>query len=58
MNNQEKIKAAERKKEEGNLLFKSGKYLRAGKKYDKVAQHLISPIFHCLWSDLEILMYF
>ncbi|KAJ6954836.1 70 kDa peptidyl-prolyl isomerase-like isoform X1 [Populus alba x Populus x berolinensis] len=36
MNNQEKIKAAERKKEEGNLLFKSGKYLRAGKKYDKV----------------------
>lgn len=40
MNNQEKIKAAERKKEEGNLLFKSGKYLRAGKKYDKAASYV------------------
>lgn len=27
---------AGRKKEEGNLLFKSGKYQRAAKKYDKV----------------------
>lgn len=26
MNNQEKIEAAGRKKEEGNLLFKNGKY--------------------------------
>ncbi|KAG5251177.1 peptidyl-prolyl isomerase [Salix suchowensis] len=40
MNNQEKIKAAETKKEEGNLLFKSGKYLRAGKKYDKAASYV------------------
>lgn len=38
MNNQEKIDAAGRKKEEGNLLFKNGKYERAGKKYNKVAQ--------------------
>jgi len=32
----ERIEAAGKKKEEGNNLFKSGKYLRAGKKYDKV----------------------
>lgn len=37
MNNQEKIEAAGRKKEEGNLLFKNGKYERAGKKYNKAA---------------------
>lgn len=36
MTSQERIDAAARKKEEGNLLFKDGKYLRAGKKYDKV----------------------
>lgn len=35
MSNHEKIEAAGRKKEEGNILFKSGKYQRAGKKYDK-----------------------
>jgi hypothetical protein len=32
---------AGRKKEEGNLLFKSGKYQRASKKYDKV-NHLFA----------------
>ncbi|KDO81467.1 hypothetical protein CISIN_1g0137551mg, partial [Citrus sinensis] len=37
MNNQGKIEAAGRKKEEGNLLFKNGKYERAGKKYNKAA---------------------
>ncbi|KEH40009.1 FKBP-type peptidyl-prolyl cis-trans isomerase [Medicago truncatula] len=37
LNSNEKIKVAERKKEEGNLLFKSGKYQRAAKKYDKAA---------------------
>lgn len=37
MNNQEKIEAAGRKKEEGNLLLKNGKYQRAGKKYNKAA---------------------
>lgn len=36
LSNHEKIEAAERKKEQGNLLFTSGKYQRAGKKYDKV----------------------
>ncbi|CAK8569432.1 unnamed protein product [Lathyrus sativus] len=37
LNNTEKIEVARRKKEEGNLLFKSGKYQRAAKKYDKAA---------------------
>ena len=41
MNNQEKTEAAGRKKEEGNLLFKNGKYQRAGKKYDKVVNVLL-----------------
>lgn len=36
MNNNERIEAARRKKEEGNVLFKSGKYQRAAKKYNKV----------------------
>lgn len=42
MTSQERLEAAERKKEEGNLLFKDGKYLRAGKKYDKVVLCMIS----------------
>ncbi|XP_044475680.1 70 kDa peptidyl-prolyl isomerase [Mangifera indica] len=37
MTDQEKIEVAGRKKEEGNLLFKEGKYQRARKKYDRVA---------------------
>lgn len=45
LSNQEKIEAAGRKKEEGNLLFKMGKYHRAGKKYEKV-----------IWSALIDLM--
>ncbi|CAN4092175.1 unnamed protein product [Withania somnifera] len=35
MNKQERIQVAQRKKEEGNLLFKNGKYQRAVKKYEK-----------------------
>lgn len=31
-----KIEAAGKKKEEGNALFKVGKYARASKKYEKV----------------------
>lgn len=41
MTSQERLEAAERKKEEGNLLFKDAKYLRAGKKYDKVVLCMI-----------------
>lgn len=36
MNNEEKIEAAGKKKEEGNALFKAGKYARASKRYEKV----------------------
>lgn len=40
LNIQEKIDAAGKKKEEGNILFKSGKYQRAGKKYDKAVDYV------------------
>lgn len=36
MNTEEKIEAAGKKKEEGNALFKAGKYTRASKRYEKV----------------------
>jgi hypothetical protein len=36
MNTTEKIEAALKKKEEGNVLFKAGKYARASKRYEKV----------------------
>ncbi|OAY23052.1 hypothetical protein MANES_18G047900v8 [Manihot esculenta] len=41
MNNQEKIETAHKEKEGGNLLFKSGKYQRAAKKYDKAADYVV-----------------
>lgn len=37
MNTQEKIEAAGKKKEEGNTLFKAGKYARASKRYERVS---------------------
>ncbi|GAB2233225.1 hypothetical protein Droror1_Dr00002444, partial [Drosera rotundifolia] len=40
MNTQEKIKAAETKKEEGNALFKASKYARASKRYEKGAKYI------------------
>ena len=40
MNNEEKIEAAGKKKEEGNALFKLGKYARASKRYEKVHNSL------------------
>ncbi|KAK4800621.1 hypothetical protein SAY86_021108 [Trapa natans] len=40
MNNKERIEAAEQKKEEGNHLFKYGKYQRAAKKYNKAADYV------------------
>lgn len=36
MSTEEKIEAAGKKKEEGNVLFKLGKYERASKRYEKV----------------------
>ncbi|XP_027091538.2 70 kDa peptidyl-prolyl isomerase isoform X1 [Coffea arabica] len=44
MNDQEKIEACKRKKVEGNLLFKNGKYRRAGKKYDKALDFVSGDI--------------
>ncbi|XP_059634219.1 peptidyl-prolyl cis-trans isomerase FKBP62-like isoform X3 [Cornus florida] len=40
MSHQERIEAAQRMKEGGNILFKNGKYQRAGKKYDKAADYV------------------
>lgn len=40
MNTQEKIEAAGKKKEEGNMLFKAGKYLRASKRYEKAVKYI------------------
>nr|ABK24451.1 unknown [Picea sitchensis] len=40
MSTAEKIEAAGKKKEEGNALFKVGKYFRASKKYKKAAKYI------------------
>ncbi|KAL8500968.1 hypothetical protein ACS0TY_020524 [Phlomoides rotata] len=40
MNTTEKIEAAGKKKEEGNALFKAGKYVRASKRYEKAAKYI------------------
>ncbi|CAO2192202.1 unnamed protein product [Urochloa humidicola] len=40
LNNEEKIEAAGKKKEEGNVLFKLGKYARASKRYEKAAKYI------------------
>ncbi|KAK6788316.1 hypothetical protein RDI58_016841 [Solanum bulbocastanum] len=40
MNTTEKIEAAGKKKEEGNALFKAGKYARASKRYEKAAKFI------------------
>ncbi|XP_050292660.1 peptidyl-prolyl cis-trans isomerase FKBP62-like [Quercus robur] len=40
MNTQEKIEAAGKKKEEGNALFKVGKYERASKRYEKAVRFI------------------
>lgn len=37
MSTDEKIEAAGKKKEEGNVLFKAGKYAKASKRYEKVS---------------------
>lgn len=40
LDNPERIEFAQKKKEEGNVLFKSGKYERAEKKYEKAAFYI------------------
>ncbi|XP_059298484.1 peptidyl-prolyl cis-trans isomerase FKBP62-like [Lycium ferocissimum] len=40
MNTQEKIEAAGKKKEQGNVLFKAGKYVRASKRYEKAVSFI------------------
>ncbi|KAF3435918.1 hypothetical protein FNV43_RR23010 [Rhamnella rubrinervis] len=40
MNTEEKIEAAGKKKEEGNVLFKNGKYARASKRYEKAVKYV------------------
>lgn len=40
MSTQEKIEAAGKKKEEGNILFKAGKYVRASKRYEKAVSFI------------------
>ncbi|KAJ1427909.1 Tetratricopeptide-like helical domain superfamily [Sesbania bispinosa] len=40
MNTPEKIEAAGKKKEEGNALFKAGKYARASKRYEKAIKFI------------------
>ncbi|KAE8699558.1 70 kDa peptidyl-prolyl isomerase [Hibiscus syriacus] len=40
MNTTEKIEAAGEKKEEGNVFFKAGKYLKASKRYEKAVKYI------------------
>ncbi|BFG42653.1 hypothetical protein CerSpe_289270 [Prunus speciosa] len=40
MNTEEKIEGAGKKKEEGNALFKAGKYARASKRYEKAVKYI------------------
>ncbi|KAK7395412.1 hypothetical protein VNO78_15970 [Psophocarpus tetragonolobus] len=40
LNTTEKLEAAGKKKEEGNVLFKAGKYARASKRYDKGVKYI------------------
>lgn len=44
MSSLEKINAAEKAKQMGNDLYKMGKFLRAARKYDKVARVAISKL--------------
>ncbi|KAJ7961619.1 Peptidylprolyl isomerase [Quillaja saponaria] len=40
LNTEEKIEAVGKRKEEGNTLFKAGKYARASKKYEKAVKYI------------------
>lgn len=41
MNTEEKITVAGKKKEEGNIWFRAGKYQRASKRYEKVCHDML-----------------
>lgn len=56
MSTEEKIEDAGKKKEEGNVFFKAGKYERASKRYGKVLEEkciclLFHAFLHLLWHD-------
>ncbi|KAG5027537.1 hypothetical protein JHK86_023451 [Glycine max] len=40
LNTEEKLEAAGKKKEEGNVLFKAGKHARASKRYEKAVKYI------------------
>ena len=40
--NAEKIEAAAKKKDEGNVWFKMGKYAKASKRYEKVGYKVLN----------------
>lgn len=56
MNTAEKIEAAAKKKEEGNALFKMGKYMRASKRYEKVLFYVFHQFLVSL-SHIIILIF-
>ncbi|KAI8007128.1 Peptidyl-prolyl cis-trans isomerase FKBP65 [Camellia lanceoleosa] len=55
MNTQEKIKAAGKKKEEGNALFKVGKYAKASKRYEKAAKYIEHDTSCVEMSSIQLL---
>ena len=57
MSTPERIEAANRKKEEGNQLFKIGKYQRAAKKYEKVCQAIFVSILNKIAVELFYLFF-
>jgi hypothetical protein len=57
MNTPEKIEAAGKKKEEGNALFKAGKYARASKRYEKVIKVKCYYFYSISMHLLELICY-
>jgi len=49
LNTPEKIEGAGKKKEEGNALFKVGKYERASKRYEKVSLLVSIAFIYVTW---------
>ncbi|KAJ8619332.1 hypothetical protein MRB53_027861 [Persea americana] len=56
MSNYERIEAARKKKEEGNILFKGGKYRQAMRRYDKVLDvesHNVKALYRWAQAYME-----